>query len=496
MNFSSSASNRSNRTARDGIGAAQVLLLIMLIATVDRIWALSVQGILHSDEIWQYLEPAHGLVFGRWIIAWEYRSGLRSWFMPDILAGPMWIGAKLAPGTQAYSYLPQLVVATASLGVVVGAWLVGRAVSARHGLLAAFACAVWPDLVRFGSTSLSESLSVSAFVLAAGLLAQRRAEAKTIVGAGFLFAVSFSIRLQNAPAILAFVAVEVWQRRDWPTVRALLLGALIGLIPGAVADLTSGNVPLLWVFRNFDANLLQNKSAHYGVAPPTSYLLEFLYFWGPLTSPVLFLAAFGARRCPALSAAAIVHFAVHSAIPHKEYRFILLTVAVVVLCAGLGSADLIEKLSKTNARVSARFAAFCWALAAVGVEARGRLGSEWHGNDAMLAANRLAASQPGVCGLAVVGYEHILQVSYLTYHRDTPIFGFANPDSVERARAAENAFNVIIARNGVAQTINSAYIQQGCVSGSDVYCVSRRAGSCPIAGSQPTLNDELARVGE
>ena len=63
--------------------------------------------------------------------------------------------------------------------------------------------------------------------------------------------------------------------------------------------------------------------------------------------PLLILAGIGARRSPALAAAALVNFVVHSIIPHKEWRFIWLTVAIVVILAAMGS---VELWSRTDAR--------------------------------------------------------------------------------------------------------------------------------------------------
>ena len=48
--------------------------------------ALSGDFRLHSDEIMQYLEPAHRLVFGNGAIFWEYHYGARSWLTPGFVA--------------------------------------------------------------------------------------------------------------------------------------------------------------------------------------------------------------------------------------------------------------------------------------------------------------------------------------------------------------------------------------------------------------------------
>ncbi|MSP03949.1 MAG: hypothetical protein EXR05_01570 [Acetobacteraceae bacterium] len=45
------------------------------------------------DEVFQYLEPAHRLVHGTGLIAWEYAAGLRSWLLPGVLAAVLWLAS-------------------------------------------------------------------------------------------------------------------------------------------------------------------------------------------------------------------------------------------------------------------------------------------------------------------------------------------------------------------------------------------------------------------
>jgi hypothetical protein len=52
----------------------------------------------------------------------------------------------------------------------------------------------------------------------------------------------------------------------------------------------------------------------------------------------------GARRYPVLLALALIVFAMHSAIAHKEYRFVLLGTTSLILLAALGSVDILNLL--------------------------------------------------------------------------------------------------------------------------------------------------------
>ena len=58
----------------------KLLLPVLALAFATRAAVvLSGDFVLHLDEIMQYLEPAHRLVFGNSVTHWEYFYGARSW---------------------------------------------------------------------------------------------------------------------------------------------------------------------------------------------------------------------------------------------------------------------------------------------------------------------------------------------------------------------------------------------------------------------------------
>ena len=64
--------------------------------------ALSGDFVLHPDEIMQYLEPAHRLVFGNGVTYWEYFYGARSWLVPGFVAGVLTLFDALGLGEPAW----------------------------------------------------------------------------------------------------------------------------------------------------------------------------------------------------------------------------------------------------------------------------------------------------------------------------------------------------------------------------------------------------------
>ena len=64
------------------------VFIIFVLSLFVRIYASTTSiAQIYPDEIFQTLEPAHKLVFGKGITYWEFKVGARSWFLPGIIAG-------------------------------------------------------------------------------------------------------------------------------------------------------------------------------------------------------------------------------------------------------------------------------------------------------------------------------------------------------------------------------------------------------------------------
>ena len=88
-------------------------------------------------------------------------------------------------------------------------------------------------------------------------------------------------------------------------------------------------------------NLVYGVGSEFGTWPWAYYLFLEAIIWPPALVLALF-AVFGARRLPALLIAAVAIVAIHSAIPHKEYRFIYPAAVLLAMLAGIGAAQLVE----------------------------------------------------------------------------------------------------------------------------------------------------------
>ena len=68
---------------------------VLVLAFVARFAAgLATDSALHPDEVMQYTEQAHRLVFGPGVIPWEYDYGTRSW-APALVIAAVLQAAKL-----------------------------------------------------------------------------------------------------------------------------------------------------------------------------------------------------------------------------------------------------------------------------------------------------------------------------------------------------------------------------------------------------------------
>jgi GPI mannosyltransferase 3 len=423
---------------------------LILLACLFRVVHSPLVTIHHPDELWQYLEPAFHLTGGDWVQTWEWREGIRSWLLPAILAGPMALGQAIAPGTQAYMLLPRLLMIGFSLLIVAAAIRLGARFSRRHALLAGFVAATWFELVYFGPRTLSEPLGVALFIAATPLLLDGRERTPARLAlAGFLLGSAAMIRFQFGPAIAVLVLAALF--RHPRALLPLIGGGIAAALVAGLVDLWAGAVPFRWIWANVHQNIVANRSAFYGVSGPFGYFDELAKVWSWSAVLLVPLAIAGAFRYPALMAAALTNLLVHSLIPHKEYRFVLLTTTIFVLLAALASADLIgwigrKRSERWNGRALWGTAA-AWLAVSVLTASVLPFARNWGRHGALPRALIAAGKVPEACGLAIVGRPENKGVvsSWAFYGRRTPMIMFYDKNGIVDATAYSASFNVLMA---------------------------------------------------
>ena len=423
--------------------AVPALAALLVLALALRLIAAWHPSIAHPDEVFQYLEQAHRLVFGNGFVPWEYRDGMRGWAVPVLLAAPMWLGGLVAD-TQLYLLLPRLLVAVSTLGIVWAAWSLGRRESPLHGLLAAIVTAIWYEQVFYAAHTLTETMATAAALPAFALLLR----GKHLPLAGALLAFAAVARFHYGP-VLALVVL--WRTgRDVGAWRLLLLGAAPVLAFSAAADWAMGMTPFSWIEANVRRNVVDGAADTFGVSGPNFYLQALGEWWVWAFIPITFLAILGGRRQPVLLAAAIATILLHTAIGHKEARFILLASTILVILAAFGTANVVALFEPAQRRRAAIVAAGLWVTASLVIGLTGERRFRWSEQSGTMAAAWAAGQDPRLCGLATIDQQYWQFGGYAALHKDVPVYplspadGFDKPRTVADVRAVAPSFNAIL----------------------------------------------------
>ena len=391
------------------------LAVLLAIAFTARVAAFMTQTyVVFRDETFQYFEQGHRLAFGSGVVPWEYRDGIRSMLLPAAIAGIMRLTSLIGDDPLLYVRIVRGLCSALSLVVVV----VGYRMAERYGrwaaLLTGGLCAIWFDLIYFAPSVMTEVIAAHCGLLALWLNQQGRAR-----WAGALLGLALCLRFQYGPALAAAV---LWQvRLDWARWRALAIGGVpVVLAIGGVLDWVSWGAPFQSIWLNVLRNTFQGVSAAMGRESGLFYpAYLWVAFW-PL--PVLALAVIvGARSFPALAIAAGVTLILHTAIPHKEVRFVYLALAAGPILIGLGLARAIEawpnlrRIAPIGASVALLL--LSWRLATVAP-----LDARWSFERANVQAFLAAHDQPGLCGLGVKDIAIFDTGGYTYLHREVPIY--------------------------------------------------------------------------
>lgn len=448
----------------------------------------------HADEMFQYLEQAHRLVFGYGATPWEYRLGIRNWLFPTLISGPMRLGAWLAPVGDAYLLFPKLCLVLVSMLSVWAAWTLGRRVSARHGWAAALVAALWPEFAIFAGQALTDSVAVPLILVAAALLedpgAQKRLWKPALVGA--LLALAALLRVQYAPAEAVLVAVILWRQARLRAAWWIAGGGVIVLAAYAAFEVQAGRIPFAWIGATLHQNLTVGRSLRYGEEIAPWYLGSVFATWTLWTIPLVILSWIGARRYPALMAMAIANVLVHSAIGHKEYRFIMLSTMTLVVLAAIGSVDWAR--ARPGGRRVSLLAAF-WITAALASLLSPVQIKLWTKATPGIQAYRYVRKQADLCGLGHYEARWSRGGGYAYLHRPIPIYLpdlYADPEA--ELASHQGAFNYLIALPAPKHPLPAGYRREACFGAGGLFpkrdlCVYRRPGPCRAAGAAHLLLD-------
>jgi GPI mannosyltransferase 3 len=326
----------------------------LVLALVPAVSAVAILGRLHPDEVYQFLEPAFARVHGYGVLAWEWKSGLRNWAVPLLLAAVLraasWLG--LTDPWVARGLLAVPLWALQAWGLVSAARLGRRRAGPLAGWVSAFALGCLPIYVVFAGRTLGESLSAALLLVAAEALSrEERARESGLLG-GAALGLAFVVRYGSLPALaaaLAWVAV----RRRWTLLgwAAVGLGAVLLALGGL--DWASWGAPWHSVRAWFGFNVGSGGAAQTFGAEPAGYYWPFLWkqvpFW---VWPTLVLGVVWLRpRVGVAAAMATLMLAALLWTTHKEERFLYPVEVLLVAEAAPGLAALLERMAGRWQRV-------------------------------------------------------------------------------------------------------------------------------------------------
>lgn len=449
--------------------------------------AFSSSALAHPDEIFQTLEPAHRLAYGYGIITWEWRDGVRSWLFPALLAGTMRITDWMGRGSIGYLVGTRILLCVFSMAVVwFGFVWAKRAGGMEAGLISAAACATWYEVVGFAPRAMTEVVAAHVFLIGLylGTYSEWLSEKRRLFWAAVACGIALSLRIQLAPAVV-FACIFFCQSRWRKRVPVVVFGMLLGIAAFGLADLFTWGRPFQSSYLYFWENVVEGKSLLYGREPWYWYLIEQMQHLGP----VLILALVGVRRSAFLGWIALIILGTHSAVGHKEARFLYPLLPIVMVLSALGFVEIAKQLnslfrmSPTQKSVILS-GLFCFLLTSSLFASNFPYWLKDSG--AMTVFSHLSTNR-NLCGVGLYGVPWFNSGGYTYLHQDVPIVLVSEPDVFERETST---FNALVASEHLS-ILSNAFGLSGCWNG---VCLYERRGSC-TAPDGYEINKQLQQTG-
>ncbi len=408
-----------------------VWLITVGACALRAVLAVRDDGLIYPDEVFQSLEQAHRLLYGNGFVPWEFVVGARPWVLPALLAPAM------ALTTSALG--PKLLLALTS-GLT--CWACARLVSALGGssLAALLASSFWALLnlgIVLGPRALGESACTLPLVLGLAWSLRREATAREVVLGSALLALAVMLRL-HLGLIVVLVPVT-WLLRGH---RRFALYALTTLSAGALLlgalDWATWGGPFQSAREYLRFNWVEGRAAQFGVSGPGFYPLHLVTTMGGLAVVSAAAAVLGAKRAWPVSAMLVLFVTAHTAVAHKELRFVLPVLPLLGVLAAMGvegvfawrrsagwGAALLLVLALL---LQPRVTTLSWRALGIGhVNDQSPVFDDGGPENRLLAR---AGKSPEVCGVEMLTREVDSSAGFSALHRKIPLFDATRPPAV------------------------------------------------------------------
>jgi hypothetical protein len=479
---------------------------LLILAAALRLWVANDQpNMIWADEIFQVVEPAHRLIYGTGIVAWEYVVAMRSWLFPGVIAGVLWLG-RLFGSDPSFKLIPvQLFMVLCSLIPVAVAFRWGERLDGmRGGILVGGITAVWVDLLYMSAHPLSDVIASDVLMAAlyAALPLSTQPSLRRLAVAGTLFGLAFVLRMQLGPALL--VAAIFACRRSPRAWGAMVIGGTAVLLAAGVLDWLTLGTPFRSIWLNLWLNIAKGVSSDYGTMPASYFLVAPILFWG--AAPAILVVTqflFAARRFPALAAVVAVIFLTQSMIGHKEWRFIFPALPLLMSLCGMATVEQIREIRRRWARapsanLMAAAALAVWAILSLIVALAASYRMHWTLRSELVKAFALASRQQGLCGVDLVDILWLETQGSAGLPAGIPIYVNRAADvahdqagynvAISDAKATLPQFRKLACFAGSAD-ISGNYKQQACVWRREGDCI-QGVGKLPVVNWPPFFSDQ------
>ena len=181
--------------------ARRLLFAALGLGALLRVWASADDGIYWPDEIYQSFEPAHRLVYGYGMQAWEFIEGARNWsfaFLVAVLLKLSWVFGLSMPAQ--YIAVVKGFFAACGVAAVLGVYRLARTLGAEEFFAAAGAAAfsLAAPVIYFAPRAMAENALAACAVWGLALLLDKEAPRKHALLGAALLGLGVLFRLQGA----------------------------------------------------------------------------------------------------------------------------------------------------------------------------------------------------------------------------------------------------------------------------------------------------------
>ena len=284
------------------------------------------------------------------MVSWEFAEGARNWAFPGMVAGLLKVLSFWSADPQFYMRAAKCAFGILGVVAALGTYRLAKTAGAspRSAAAAGFAYALAGPVIYFSPRAMNENGAAVLLVWgAAWLLDKNESHAWRLAGAGLL-SIAILFRLHSSVLVAVCAGVLLF-RKEWRLCLGFIFVQAIGLLVlGGLDAWTWGQLPDArfggWfhsVVRYLQFNWIDEKASDWGVFEGT-YYLKTIYSAMPAFALLLAACALLAlRKAFWLGCGVLLFVGLHSAVPHKEFRFLVPVFpwlfAMLFCCVDLGS---------------------------------------------------------------------------------------------------------------------------------------------------------------